>query len=101
MRFQVEPFLHVLGATGMIVTILIALWVHDGLWWPIVVGGVGAIVLKRPWIRKGKFFLENRFGHLVRMDNVLVSMNPVKFYTSWVEIAEAVICFVGLLLVAK
>ena len=84
--------IHVIGATGSILSGLVIVWILFGAWYWFLLVLVSALILSRVtikpyWIRSEIF-----------KDRWIVSFNQVKNYTLWIELIGAYVLFGALLI---
>ncbi len=81
--------MHIIGAAGSILSILVMVWIFYGHWWGLPLLGIAAIALKRPKISFGYV----RMGNAKFLtDGIFIRDRPIKNYTTWIEfVAFAII----------
>ena len=76
--------IHIIGAIGPILSMLVLIWIFYGHWWGLPLLGIAAIALKRPKISFGYV----RLGDAKFLtDGIFIRDRPVKNYTTWIEFA--------------
>ena len=80
--------IHVIGATGSILSGLVIVWIVFGAWYWFLLVLVSALVLSRVTIHPFAF------GE----DTWVIQFNQVKNYTLWIELIGAYVLFIALLI---
>ncbi len=76
--------MHLIGAIGPILSILVLIWIFYGHWWGLPELGIVAIALKQPRLSFGYVTLgKARFI----TEGIFIRYRPVKNYTTWIEFA--------------